>query len=160
MAQPYFIMTGKVRIPLGTPSFQSFLFPMLTIRYKIITLSHLLFCLQIYSMTLRLSAFFEERIRKILSEYKTAVKSSERLRRSQRFRKKMQQGEPSGAGASSRSVAAEQSGGPSVWPSIDEAGMMMNWVSTSLFFNQTQSNGLFPCGLLMAEKPTFLIKKS
>ena len=114
MAQPYSIMTGKVRIPLGTPSFQCFLFPMLTIHYKI-TLLHLLFCLQIYSMTLRLSAFFEERIRKILSEYKTAVKSSERLRRSQRFRKKMQQGEPSGAGAPSRSVAAGRSGGPSVW---------------------------------------------
>uniref|UniRef100_A0A8C4ZVS0 Bromodomain and WD repeat domain containing 1 n=1 Tax=Gadus morhua TaxID=8049 RepID=A0A8C4ZVS0_GADMO len=62
---------------------------------------------KIYSMTLRLSAFFEERIRRILSEYKTAVKSSERLRRSQRFRKKMQQGEPSGVGASSRSVAAD-----------------------------------------------------
>lgn len=45
---------------------------------------------QIYSMTLRLSAFFEEQIRTIISEYKTAIKSSERLRRSQRFRKKMQ----------------------------------------------------------------------
>uniref|UniRef100_A0A3Q2UWT2 Bromodomain and WD repeat domain containing 1 n=1 Tax=Haplochromis burtoni TaxID=8153 RepID=A0A3Q2UWT2_HAPBU len=39
---------------------------------------------KIYSMTLRLSAFFEERIRTIISEYKTAVKSSNRLRRSQR----------------------------------------------------------------------------
>ncbi|XP_033832387.1 bromodomain and WD repeat-containing protein 3 [Periophthalmus magnuspinnatus] len=48
---------------------------------------------KIYSMTLRLSAFFEERVRTIISEYKTAVKSSERLRRSQRFRKKMQQQE-------------------------------------------------------------------
>uniref|UniRef100_A0AAQ5XM28 Bromo domain-containing protein n=1 Tax=Amphiprion ocellaris TaxID=80972 RepID=A0AAQ5XM28_AMPOC len=46
---------------------------------------------KIYSMTLRLSAFFEERIRTIISEYKTAVKSNDRLRRSQRFRKKMQQ---------------------------------------------------------------------
>ncbi|XP_029700101.1 bromodomain and WD repeat-containing protein 3 isoform X2 [Takifugu rubripes] len=46
---------------------------------------------KIYSMTLRLSAFFEERIRTIISDYKTAVKSSEKLRRSQRFRKKMQQ---------------------------------------------------------------------
>uniref|UniRef100_A0A4W5R8A4 Bromodomain and WD repeat domain containing 1 n=1 Tax=Hucho hucho TaxID=62062 RepID=A0A4W5R8A4_9TELE len=43
---------------------------------------------KIYSMTLRLSAFFEERIRTIISQYKTAVKSSEKLRRSQRFRKK------------------------------------------------------------------------
>lgn len=42
-------------------------------------------------MTLRLSAFFEERIRTIISEYKTAVKSSNRLRRSQRFRKKILQ---------------------------------------------------------------------
>uniref|UniRef100_A0A8D3C4A2 Bromodomain and WD repeat domain containing 1 n=1 Tax=Scophthalmus maximus TaxID=52904 RepID=A0A8D3C4A2_SCOMX len=46
---------------------------------------------KIYSMTLRLSAFFEEHIRSVISEYKTAVKSSDRLRRSQRFRKKMQQ---------------------------------------------------------------------
>uniref|UniRef100_A0A673CKE0 Bromodomain and WD repeat domain containing 1 n=1 Tax=Sphaeramia orbicularis TaxID=375764 RepID=A0A673CKE0_9TELE len=41
---------------------------------------------KIYSMTLRLSAFFEEQIRTIISEYKTAIKSSERLRRSQRSR--------------------------------------------------------------------------
>lgn len=46
-------------------------------------------------MTLRLSAFFEEQIRTIISEYKTAIKSSERLRRSQRFRKKTQQDQPS-----------------------------------------------------------------
>uniref|UniRef100_A0A3P8USI4 Bromodomain and WD repeat domain containing 1 n=1 Tax=Cynoglossus semilaevis TaxID=244447 RepID=A0A3P8USI4_CYNSE len=46
---------------------------------------------KIYSMTLRLSAFFEEKFRTIISEYKTAVKSSDRLRRSQRFRKKLQQ---------------------------------------------------------------------
>ncbi|XP_057694487.1 bromodomain and WD repeat-containing protein 3 [Corythoichthys intestinalis] len=45
---------------------------------------------KIYSMTLRLSAFFEEQIRTIISDYKTAVKSSARLRRSQRFKKKMQ----------------------------------------------------------------------
>ncbi|MFT7803382.1 bromodomain and WD repeat-containing protein 3-like isoform X4 [Arapaima gigas] len=45
---------------------------------------------KIYSMTLRLSAFFDERIRAIISDYKTALKSSEKLRRSQRFRKKVQ----------------------------------------------------------------------
>ncbi|XP_056329070.1 bromodomain and WD repeat-containing protein 3 isoform X2 [Danio aesculapii] len=45
---------------------------------------------KIYSMTLRLSAFFEENIRKIISDYKTAIKSSLKLRRSQRFRKKLQ----------------------------------------------------------------------
>lgn len=44
-------------------------------------------------MTLRLSAFFEERIRKIISDYKTAVKSSLKLRRSQRFKKRTQQQE-------------------------------------------------------------------
>uniref|UniRef100_A0A8C1RW93 Bromodomain and WD repeat domain containing 1 n=1 Tax=Cyprinus carpio TaxID=7962 RepID=A0A8C1RW93_CYPCA len=44
---------------------------------------------KIYSMTLRLSAFFEESISKIISDYKTAVKSSLKLRRSQRFRKKL-----------------------------------------------------------------------
>ncbi|XP_060761728.1 bromodomain and WD repeat-containing protein 3 isoform X2 [Neoarius graeffei] len=49
---------------------------------------------KIYSMTLRLSAFFEERIRKIISDYKTAVKSSLKLRRSQRFKKRAQQQEP------------------------------------------------------------------
>ncbi|KAM6946356.1 bromodomain and WD repeat-containing protein 3-like [Aplochiton taeniatus] len=49
---------------------------------------------KIYSMTLRLSAFFEEHIRAIISEYKSAVKSSEKLRRSQRFRKKPQHQEP------------------------------------------------------------------
>ncbi|XP_051963110.1 bromodomain and WD repeat-containing protein 3-like isoform X4 [Xyrauchen texanus] len=42
---------------------------------------------KIYSMTLRLSAFFEDSIRKIISEYKSAVKSSLKLRRSQRFKK-------------------------------------------------------------------------
>uniref|UniRef100_A0A8C6P815 Bromodomain and WD repeat domain containing 1 n=1 Tax=Nothobranchius furzeri TaxID=105023 RepID=A0A8C6P815_NOTFU len=46
---------------------------------------------KIYSMTLRLSAFFEDKIRNIISEYKTAIKSSNRLRRSQRFRTKTQQ---------------------------------------------------------------------
>ncbi|XP_051934298.1 bromodomain and WD repeat-containing protein 3 [Hippocampus zosterae] len=45
---------------------------------------------KIYSMTLRLSAFFEEQIRTIISDYKTAVKSNARLRRSQRFKKKTQ----------------------------------------------------------------------
>ncbi|XP_046732894.1 bromodomain and WD repeat-containing protein 3 isoform X3 [Silurus meridionalis] len=49
---------------------------------------------KIYSMTLRLSAFFEERIRKIISDHKTAVKSSLKLRRSQRFKKRTQQEEP------------------------------------------------------------------
>ncbi|XP_030632617.1 bromodomain and WD repeat-containing protein 3 [Chanos chanos] len=50
---------------------------------------------KIYSMTLRMSAFFEERIRKIISNYKTAVKNSMKLRRSQRFRKKLMYQEPS-----------------------------------------------------------------
>lgn len=45
---------------------------------------------KIYSMILRLSAFFEDNIRKIISDNKTALKSSLKLRRSQRFRKKLQ----------------------------------------------------------------------
>ncbi|KAM4567142.1 bromodomain and WD repeat-containing protein 3 [Odontesthes bonariensis] len=62
---------------------------------------------KIYSMTLRLSAFFEEHIRTIISEYKTAVKSSDRLRRSQRFRKKMQQQDQSSATTSQKRSAVQ-----------------------------------------------------
>ncbi|XP_042342206.1 bromodomain and WD repeat-containing protein 3 isoform X2 [Plectropomus leopardus] len=62
---------------------------------------------KIYSMTLRLSAFFEEHIRAIISEYKTAIKSSDRLRRSQRFRKKMQQQDQSNATSSHKRAAVK-----------------------------------------------------
>ncbi|TNN69768.1 Bromodomain and WD repeat-containing protein 1 [Liparis tanakae] len=62
---------------------------------------------KIYSMTLRMSAFFEEKIRTIISEYKTAIKSSDRLRRSQRFRKKMQQQDPSNASSSQKKAAVK-----------------------------------------------------
>ncbi|KAL1260016.1 hypothetical protein QQF64_007843 [Cirrhinus molitorella] len=63
---------------------------------------------KIYSMTLRLSAFFEESIRKIISDYKTAVKSSLKLRRSQRFRKKLQHQEsaPSSQGSTRQKRAS------------------------------------------------------
>ncbi|XP_037533386.1 bromodomain and WD repeat-containing protein 3 [Nematolebias whitei] len=63
---------------------------------------------KIYSMTLRLSAFFEEQIRTIISEYKTAIKSSERLRRSQRFRKKAQQDQPSATTSQKRVKTQEK----------------------------------------------------
>uniref|UniRef100_A0A673CB81 Bromodomain and WD repeat domain containing 1 n=1 Tax=Sphaeramia orbicularis TaxID=375764 RepID=A0A673CB81_9TELE len=63
---------------------------------------------KIYSMTLRLSAFFEEQIRTIISEYKTAIKSSERLRRSQRFRKKMQQQDQPGTASQKRPAVKTQ----------------------------------------------------
>uniref|UniRef100_A0A8C9ZY26 Bromodomain and WD repeat domain containing 1 n=1 Tax=Sander lucioperca TaxID=283035 RepID=A0A8C9ZY26_SANLU len=63
---------------------------------------------KIYSMTLRLSAFFEEQIRAIISQYKTAIKSSDRLRRSQRFRKKMQQQDQSNATSRSRAAVKTQ----------------------------------------------------
>ncbi|KAJ8280899.1 hypothetical protein GJAV_G00060680 [Gymnothorax javanicus] len=46
---------------------------------------------KIYSMTLRLSALFEEHIRTIISDYRTAVMNGKRLRRSQRFRKRRQE---------------------------------------------------------------------
>ncbi|XP_065816441.1 bromodomain and WD repeat-containing protein 3 isoform X3 [Labrus bergylta] len=60
---------------------------------------------KIYSMTLRLSAFFEEQIRTIISEYKSVVKSSDRLRRSQRFRKKMPQQDQASTTTSQRRAA-------------------------------------------------------
>ncbi|KAG7223050.1 hypothetical protein INR49_015939, partial [Caranx melampygus] len=60
------------------------------------------------SMTLRLSAFFEEQIRTIISEYKTAVKSNDRLRRSQRFRKKMQQQDQSAASQKRAAVKTQE----------------------------------------------------
>uniref|UniRef100_A0A8C1AD05 Bromodomain and WD repeat domain containing 1 n=1 Tax=Cyprinus carpio carpio TaxID=630221 RepID=A0A8C1AD05_CYPCA len=65
---------------------------------------------KIYSMTLRLSAFFEESISKIISDYKTAVKSSLKLRRSQRFRKKLQHQEsaPSRQGSTRQSEEDEE----------------------------------------------------
>ncbi|XP_068564112.1 bromodomain and WD repeat-containing protein 3 isoform X2 [Cebidichthys violaceus] len=62
---------------------------------------------KIYSMTLRISAFFEEQIRTIISEYKTAIKSSDRLRRSQRFRKKMQQQDQSNTSSSQKKAAVK-----------------------------------------------------
>uniref|UniRef100_A0A8C7XAP8 Bromodomain and WD repeat domain containing 1 n=1 Tax=Oryzias sinensis TaxID=183150 RepID=A0A8C7XAP8_9TELE len=72
---------------------------------------------KIYSMTLRLSAFFEEQIRTIISEYKTAIKSSDRLRRSQRFRKKTQQDQPNATGfVCSASLLAPPPGCSTLWP--------------------------------------------
>uniref|UniRef100_A0A8C8S822 Bromodomain and WD repeat domain containing 1 n=1 Tax=Pelusios castaneus TaxID=367368 RepID=A0A8C8S822_9SAUR len=45
---------------------------------------------KIYSMTLRLSALFEEKMRRIISEFKTGQKHNERLRRSQRYNIRLQ----------------------------------------------------------------------
>ncbi|XP_019384495.1 PREDICTED: bromodomain and WD repeat-containing protein 1 isoform X4 [Crocodylus porosus] len=45
---------------------------------------------KIYSMTLRLSALFEEKIRRIISDFKTGQKHNERVRRSQRYKKRLQ----------------------------------------------------------------------
>ncbi|XP_059576728.1 LOW QUALITY PROTEIN: bromodomain and WD repeat-containing protein 1 [Alligator mississippiensis] len=44
---------------------------------------------KIYSMTLRLSALFEEKIRRIISDFKTGQKHNERVRRSQRYKKRL-----------------------------------------------------------------------
>uniref|UniRef100_A0A8C1ADJ4 Bromodomain and WD repeat domain containing 1 n=1 Tax=Cyprinus carpio carpio TaxID=630221 RepID=A0A8C1ADJ4_CYPCA len=65
---------------------------------------------KIYSMTLRLSAFFEESIRKIISDYKTAIRSSLKLRRSQRFRKKLQHQEsvPSSQGSTRATIKTQE----------------------------------------------------
>uniref|UniRef100_A0A1A8I7N1 Bromodomain and WD repeat domain containing 1 n=1 Tax=Nothobranchius kuhntae TaxID=321403 RepID=A0A1A8I7N1_NOTKU len=62
---------------------------------------------KIYSMTLRLSAFFEDKIRNIISEYKTAIKSSNRLRRSQRFRTKTQQPDQPSSASSHKKAAVK-----------------------------------------------------
>ncbi|XP_028656036.2 bromodomain and WD repeat-containing protein 3 isoform X1 [Erpetoichthys calabaricus] len=45
---------------------------------------------KIYSMTLRLSALFEDRIRTIISKYNTAVQHCEKIGRSQRLKRKVQ----------------------------------------------------------------------
>ncbi|XP_043363165.1 bromodomain and WD repeat-containing protein 1 isoform X2 [Dermochelys coriacea] len=45
---------------------------------------------KIYSMTLRLSALFEEKMRRIVSDFKTGQKHNERLRRSQRCNRMLQ----------------------------------------------------------------------
>uniref|UniRef100_A0A8C3XWQ3 Bromodomain and WD repeat domain containing 1 n=1 Tax=Chelydra serpentina TaxID=8475 RepID=A0A8C3XWQ3_CHESE len=45
---------------------------------------------KIYSMTLRLSALFEEKMRRIVSDFKTGQKHNERLRRSKRCNRRLQ----------------------------------------------------------------------
>ncbi|XP_033002928.1 bromodomain and WD repeat-containing protein 1 isoform X3 [Lacerta agilis] len=45
---------------------------------------------KIYSMTLRLSALLEEKMRRIISDFRTGQKYNERLRRSQRHNRKLQ----------------------------------------------------------------------
>uniref|UniRef100_A0A8D0L7U7 Bromo domain-containing protein n=1 Tax=Sphenodon punctatus TaxID=8508 RepID=A0A8D0L7U7_SPHPU len=44
---------------------------------------------KIYSMTLRISALFEEKIRRIVSDFKANQKHSERLQRSQRYNRRL-----------------------------------------------------------------------
>lgn len=57
--------------------------------YKIFCSSRFAFIsLQIYSMTLRLSALFEEKMKKISSDFKIGQKFNEKLRRSQRFKRR------------------------------------------------------------------------
>ncbi|XP_060090216.1 bromodomain and WD repeat-containing protein 1 [Heteronotia binoei] len=45
---------------------------------------------KIYSMTLRLSALFEEKIRRIISDFRTGQKHNERLQRSQKYSRRRQ----------------------------------------------------------------------
>uniref|UniRef100_A0A8B9IHX9 Bromodomain and WD repeat domain containing 1 n=1 Tax=Anser cygnoides TaxID=8845 RepID=A0A8B9IHX9_ANSCY len=45
---------------------------------------------KIYSMTLRLSALFEEKIRRIVSDFKNGQKQNEKLRRNQRYTRRLQ----------------------------------------------------------------------
>ncbi|XP_006870925.1 PREDICTED: bromodomain and WD repeat-containing protein 1-like [Chrysochloris asiatica] len=51
--------------------------------------SRIMFATKIYSMTLRLSALFEEKMKKISSDFKIGQKFNEKLRRSQRFKRRL-----------------------------------------------------------------------
>ncbi|XP_012586370.1 PREDICTED: bromodomain and WD repeat-containing protein 1, partial [Condylura cristata] len=59
---------------------------------------------KIYSMTLRLSALFEEKMKKISSDFKIGQKFSKKLRRSQRFQRRQNCTRASRADASSRNI--------------------------------------------------------
>ncbi|XP_049730815.1 bromodomain and WD repeat-containing protein 1 isoform X2 [Elephas maximus indicus] len=59
---------------------------------------------KIYSMTLRLSALFEEKMKKISSDFKIGQKFSEKLRRSQRFKRRQNCNRVSQANKSTRNV--------------------------------------------------------
>ncbi|XP_045441203.1 bromodomain and WD repeat-containing protein 1 isoform X7 [Pipistrellus kuhlii] len=58
----------------------------------------------IYSMTLRLSALFEEKMKKISSDFKISQKFNEKLRRSQRFRRQQKCNRASQANKSARNT--------------------------------------------------------
>ncbi|XP_045441202.1 bromodomain and WD repeat-containing protein 1 isoform X6 [Pipistrellus kuhlii] len=59
---------------------------------------------KIYSMTLRLSALFEEKMKKISSDFKISQKFNEKLRRSQRFRRQQKCNRASQANKSARNT--------------------------------------------------------
>ncbi|KAK2507744.1 hypothetical protein MC885_000988, partial [Smutsia gigantea] len=59
---------------------------------------------KIYSMTLRLSALFEEKMKKISSDFKIGQKFSEKLRRSQRFKRRQNCNRVSRANNSIRNI--------------------------------------------------------
>ncbi|XP_045441204.1 bromodomain and WD repeat-containing protein 1 isoform X8 [Pipistrellus kuhlii] len=59
---------------------------------------------RIYSMTLRLSALFEEKMKKISSDFKISQKFNEKLRRSQRFRRQQKCNRASQANKSARNT--------------------------------------------------------
>lgn len=80
--------------------------------------------LQIYSMTLRLSALFEEKMKKISFDFKIGQKFKEKLRRSQRFKQRQ-----SCAGA-----AADRSGR---WGNLHEADL--NCGKSSYFLGSIHS---------------------
>ncbi|XP_045396638.1 bromodomain and WD repeat-containing protein 1 [Lemur catta] len=63
---------------------------------------------KIYSMTLRLSALFEEKMKKISSDFKIGQKFNEKLRRSQRFRQRQNRKGVSQANKSIRNMKQKQ----------------------------------------------------
>nr|XP_023485932.1 bromodomain and WD repeat-containing protein 1 isoform X1 [Equus caballus] len=64
---------------------------------------------KIYSMTLRLSALFEEKMKKISSDFKLGQKFNEKLRRSQRFKRRRKCNRVSQANRSIRNIKQKRS---------------------------------------------------
>ncbi|XP_041067207.1 bromodomain and WD repeat-containing protein 3-like isoform X1 [Carcharodon carcharias] len=97
---------------------------------------------KIYSMTLRLSAFFEDQIRTIVSDYKTALKYNKRSQHKQRYKKRLHSSEASRS--SSRASSPERKRKPMKPPAKVEHPSKR---STSLHSSQnsTSSTGDSAC---------------
>ncbi|XP_072441757.1 bromodomain and WD repeat-containing protein 1-like isoform X1 [Chiloscyllium punctatum] len=90
---------------------------------------------KIYSMTLRLSAFFEDQIRTIVSDYKTALKYNKRSQHKQRYKKCLRSSEASRS--SSRASSPEQK-----WKPVKPQAKVehISKISTSLHSSQNSTS--------------------